>query len=133
MKIQERACGCIIIKDEKVLLIRQLSGAWGFPKGHVEHDETEIETAIREVKEETNIDVQIEESKRYTMQYYTDKGIGKEVVIFLAKPLTDNLIPQDNEIIEAAWLSYSDALATVSYDNTRDLLLKALKENKLYR
>ena len=133
MKIQEKACGCIIIKDEKVLLIRQMSGAWGFPKGHVEHDETEVETAQREVKEETNIDVEIDETKRYTMQYLTDKGIGKEVVIFLAKPLTNNLIPQENEIIEAEWMSYSDAIATVTYDNTRELLLQALKENKLYR
>lgn len=133
MKIQEKACGCIIIKDEKVLLIRQMSGAWGFPKGHVEHDETEVETAIREVKEETNIDVEIDESKRYTMQYYTDKGLGKEVVIFMAKPVTNDLKIQENEIVEADWMSYSDALATVSYDNTRELLLQALKDNKLYR
>ncbi|MBR0350263.1 MAG: NUDIX domain-containing protein [Clostridia bacterium] len=133
MKIQEKACGCIIIKDEKILLIRQMSGAWGFPKGHVEHDETEVETAIREVKEETNIDVEVDESKRYTMQYFTDKGIGKEVVIFLAKPISNDLKIQENEIIEAKWMSYSDALATVSYDNTRELLLHALTENKLYR
>ena len=133
MKIQEKACGCIIIKGEKILLIRQMSGAWGFPKGHVEHDETEVETAIREVKEETNIDVEVDESKRYTMQYFTDKGIGKEVVIFLAKPISNDLKIQENEIIEAKWMSYSDALATVSYDNTRELLLHALTENKLYR
>lgn len=133
MKIQEKACGCIIIKDEKILLIRQMSGAWGFPKGHVEHDETEVETAIREVKEETNIDVEIDETKRYEMHYMTDKGLYKEVVIFMAKPISNDLKIQENEIIEAAWMSYSDALATISYDNTRDLLLQALHENKLYK
>ena len=133
MKIQEKACGCIIIKDEKVLLIRQISGAWGFPKGHVEHEESEVETAIREVKEETNIDVEIDEKKRYTMEYVTDKGLNKEVVIFMAKPISNDLKIQENELIDAQWMSYSDALATVSYDNTRDLLLQALRENKLYK
>lgn len=133
MKIQEKACGCIIIKDEKVLLIRQISGAWGFPKGHVEHEESEVETAIREVKEETNIDVKIDEKKRYTMEYVTDKGLNKEVVIFMAKPISNDLKIQENELIDAQWMSYSDALATVSYDNTRDLLLQALRENKLYK
>lgn len=70
----EKSCGCIIIEDEKVLLVKQTKGHWGFPKGHVEADETEVETAIREVKEETNIDVEVEENKRYTMRYVTDKG-----------------------------------------------------------
>ena len=52
-KEREKSCGCIIINKNKVLLIKQTKGHWGFPKGHVEKDETEIETAIREVKEET--------------------------------------------------------------------------------
>ena len=53
----EKSCGCIIIEDKKVLLIKQTNGVWGFPKGHVEENETELQTAEREVKEETNIDV----------------------------------------------------------------------------
>ena len=65
----EKACGCIIIEDQKVLLIKQKDENWGFPKGHVEEGETEEETAAREVKEETNIDVEIESSKKYEMEY----------------------------------------------------------------
>ena len=53
----EKSCGCIIIEDKKVLLIKQTNGIWGFPKGHVEENETELQTAEREVKEETNLDV----------------------------------------------------------------------------
>ena len=53
-KEREKSFVCIITKDNKVLLIKQTKGHWGFPKGHVEKNETEIETAIREVKEETN-------------------------------------------------------------------------------
>ena len=43
-KEREKSCGCIIINKNKVLLIKQTKGHWGFPKGHIEKDETEIET-----------------------------------------------------------------------------------------
>ena len=76
-KEREKSCGCIITKDNKVLLIKQTKGHWGFPKRHVEKNETEIETAIREVKEETNLDVEVDANKRYTMEYVTDKGKNK--------------------------------------------------------
>lgn len=60
---KEKSCGCIILKDEEVLLIgtRDDSGKmfWSFPKGHQEDGETDIETAIRETKEETGLYVEI--------------------------------------------------------------------------
>ena len=49
----EKSCGAIIFNDGKVLVVKQTSGFYGFPKGHVEIGETEKETAIRETKEET--------------------------------------------------------------------------------
>ena len=48
----EKSCGAFIIKDGKVILIQQLDGFLGFPKGHVEGNETEEQTAIRDIKEE---------------------------------------------------------------------------------
>ena len=83
-KEREKSCGCIIINKNKVLLIKQTKGHWGFRKDMSKKDETEIETAIREVKEETNLDVEIEANKRYTMEYVTDKGTLKQVVLFIA-------------------------------------------------
>lgn len=50
-KEREKFCGCIITKDNKVLLIKQTKGHWGFPKGHVEKNETEIEIAKDYTKE----------------------------------------------------------------------------------
>ena len=55
----EKSCGAVIFDGDKVLVIQQVKGHWGFPKGHVENGETEIETALREIKEETNLDVEI--------------------------------------------------------------------------
>ena len=100
----EKSCGCIIIEDKKVLLIKQTNGIWGFPKGHVEKNETELQTAEREVKEETNIDVKIDETKRYTMNYITDRGASKEVVLFLAQKIGGNLSRQESEISQIEWL-----------------------------
>ena len=81
----EKACGCVIIKEGKVLLIKDNHGNWGVPKGHVEKNETEIETAVRETKEETNIDVKIDESKRYVVEYKVGEDIFKTVVYFIAE------------------------------------------------
>ncbi len=131
MKVQEKSCGCVIIDNKKVLLVKQLSGTWGFPKGHIEHDELEEDTAIREVKEETNIDAEIDLNKRYEMHYTTDKGKYKEVVFFLAKKVGGTLKKQDDEIIEAKWVDFYDALELISYDNTKELFEKIMKENNL--
>lgn len=125
-KPMEKSCGCIIINDDKVLLIKQTKGHWGFPKGHVEKDETEIETATREVKEETNLDVAIDENKRYTMKYVTDKGKLKEVVLFIAKCVGGEIERQESEISEIKWLNFNEALKKITYDNTRELFKKVL-------
>jgi len=124
----EKSCGCIIIENKKVLLIQQNKGFWSFPKGHVEENETEIETAIREVKEETNIDVEVDSSKRYTMEYMTDKGTIKKVVLFVAKMVGGNLKAQESEVSTIKWLEFDDALKTLTYENAREILKKALKE-----
>ena len=56
---KEKSCGIIVFDNDKVLVVKHLDGHYGFPKGHVENNETEEETAIREVKEETNCDAKI--------------------------------------------------------------------------
>lgn len=129
-KSMEKSCGCIIINDNKVLLIKQTQGHWGFPKGHVEKDETEIETATREVKEETNLDVAIDVNKRYTMKYVTDKGKLKEVVLFIAKCTGGEINRQESEVSEIKWLDFDEAVKTITYDNTRELFKKVLEELK---
>ena len=61
----EKSCGGIVYRkfhgNTEILLIKHIkSGYWSFPKGHVENGETEEETAKREIKEETGIDVYID-------------------------------------------------------------------------
>lgn len=126
---KEKACGCIIIDNGKVLLIQQNKGWWGFPKGHVEEGETEIETAIREVKEETNIDVVPDENKRYEQEYMLENGILKQVVLFVATKTSNDIKAQESEVQNIKWFDFKEAAEIITYEDTKDLLLKALKEN----
>ncbi len=122
IKLREKSCGCVIIEDGKVLLIQQTKGHWGLPKGHVEEGETEEETAIREVKEETNLDVEIIDGKRYVTEYPTDKGTIKEVVFFVGKKVGGEVEKQEEEVSKIEWLEFSDAIEKVTYEDTKMLL-----------
>ena len=129
---KEKSCGAIIIHDGKVLVIHQNNDVWCFPKGHVEEGESEVETAIREVKEETNLDVEIDSSKRYSINYLVKDGISKEAVYFLAKPIGDiNIIKQDSEIEKAYFEDIDKVINVISYDNLKDMWGKVLEENRL--
>ena len=128
---KEKSCGSIVIDSDMVLLVKHNAGHWDFPKGHVENDESEEETAIREVKEETNLDVEIDANKRYTMEYVTDKGTLKQVVLFIAKCTGGEIKAQECEVNDIKWLDFDEAMQTITYDNTRELFKKILKERKI--
>ena len=130
-RMTEKSCGCIVIENGRVLLIQQRNGHWGFPKGHIEDDETERNAAIRETKEETNIDVEIEDNRMYTENYITDKGNYKEVVYYVAKPINSEIKRQESEINQIKWVDLADAVEKLTYDNTRDLLKKIIKDKNL--
>lgn len=115
---REKSCGAIIVNDkQEILLLKQTKGHYSFPKGHVELGETEIETAIREVKEETNIDILIDESKRYVITYQVGTDIIKDVVYFLAKPVSYKLIPQETEVVEILWVPITDVPKYLGFEN----------------
>ena len=127
---KEKSCGCIIIDNNKVALVKEPEGHWGFPKGHVEANETEIETAIREVKEEINLDVQIDGLIKYEQTYITKKNTEKTVVFFVTDKWNGKIEPQITEVVDAGWFSFNEAFETLTYDNTKDLLKKVIEDMK---
>jgi len=118
---QEKSCGCIVIKDNNVLLVQNTNCNWSFPKGHMESGETEKETALRETKEETNLDVEIISEKRYVISYQSKPGVVKEVVYFVAKPLSNDCIIQEKEIICLGYFDLDEALNVLSYEDIKKL------------
>lgn len=124
----EKSCGAIVLDGEKILVLQQKKGHWGFPKGHVENNETEVETAIREIKEETNVDVEINDKFRYSETYSPAEGVEKEVVYFIAKKIGGTDKPQEAEVQAISWLNYEDAMETLTYENSKKILKQAWKD-----
>lgn len=125
---KEKSCGCVIVDDNKVLLVKHNAGHWDFPKGHIENNETEEQTALREVKEETNIDVVIILGYRYTIEYSPKENVLKEVVFFLANKISDELKPQESEISDIRWVEVNEAIEQITYDDSKNILRKIIKE-----
>ena len=133
LKNKEKSCGVVVVKKGKVLLIKHNKGHYGFPKGHMEENETEIETAIREVKEETNIDVKVDEDKRYEISYYKDNGNLKTVIYFIGYPTNDDIEPQHSEISEVFWVDIDKVEDYLGFHNILELwnnkIIKDIKNN----
>ena len=86
----EKSCGAICYTREegapRVLVIcHRYGGHWAFPKGHVEAGESEEETAMREVREETGAQVRVRPGYREVTTYSPAKGVTKDVVFFVAE------------------------------------------------
>ena len=128
--LHEKSCGAIVYRkshgNTEILLIKHVnSGHWSFPKGHVEGNETELETAQREIKEETGIDVILDPTFRETVSYSPKKDTHKIVVYFLAKAKNFDFIPQEEEIAEIRWVDIGYAVNILTYENDRVIVNKA--------
>lgn len=109
---------------EYLLLESQNKGYfWGFPKGHVEENETLAETAAREIKEETQLVLPIDTSFHVYTEYDLPNGNRKQMTLFTAD-LTDNedIHLQAEEIKNCGWFNYQDAREQLTYDNLKTLL-----------
>lgn len=127
---KEKSCGAIVYRkfhgNTEILLIKHInSGHWSFPKGHVEPGETEVETAYREVMEETGIDILLYPTFRETVTYYPKRDIFKEVVYFLAKAKNHDFVPQEDEIAEIRWAEIDLAIQLLTYENDKAIVQKA--------
>lgn len=122
--INEYSCGGLVYrfndqtKEIEYLIIKQVNGRhYGFPKGHMEENETKAETAYREILEETGIKTVIDINKNAVIYYEPKPGIKKEVTYFLAKALTFNITYQHSEITEASWLTKNKVLEILTFQN----------------
>ena len=138
--IREKSCGAVIYhkKDDKTkyLLLNYAAGHWDFVKGNVEPGETEKETVLRELNEETGItDARFIEGFRERISYFyrrEGRTVYKEVIFFLIES-KESRIKLSYEHIGYEWLNYEKAMAKLTFANAKTLLEKAhefLMKNK---
>lgn len=123
---KEKSCGCIVIDNNKVLLVKHNAGHWDFPKGHVEKNETEEQTALREVKEETNLDVI---KSIYLNKIFNYKSLGYECVeyVYLSKVENNNIILNE-EHIDYKWCSFNEFVDLIYWFESKENLILLLKD-----
>ena len=126
--IKDKSCGCIVIDNGKVLLVKHRKGHVGFSKGHPEKNETDKEAAIREIKEETNIDVEIISDKIYKETYSPEEGVIKDVIYFLARKLSGEDKPQEEEVAQIIWVDVEKAFDEITFEESKQVLRDVLKD-----
>lgn len=129
--IKERSCGAVVWRKRggrrHYLIIQNRSGHNGFPKGHMEYGESEVQTAIREIKEETSLDVTLDTTFKVEYRYLVDGYIHKSAIYFLASYNDGEFRPQKGEVYGIWLLPFEEALNQLDYEQDRRILRMAEK------
>jgi bis(5'-nucleosidyl)-tetraphosphatase len=133
MFISEKSCGAVVVLTNttpKYLLLHYEAGHWDFVKGNVEPKESEKDTVIRELQEETGIVKArfIDDFREKTEYFYRRQGatIHKEVIFFLMETHTET-VKLSFEHVGFIWLDYQQAMDKLTFKNAKDVLRKAHK------
>jgi 8-oxo-dGTP pyrophosphatase MutT (NUDIX family) len=103
--------------------------AWGLAKGGIEPDESTEDAAVREVREETGIDAEIEESLGDTRYFYVwdEVRVRKVVHFYLMRATGGDTTDRDDEMEDVQWFPLDRALKRAAYRGERDVLSRAAK------
>lgn len=128
------SCGVIPVYiydngDIQFLLVQGHGGYWGFPKGHKEKGESDMQTARRELIEETQVICKkyLTDNKfteRYRIRKKRGTDIIKKVIYFIGITESKNVIRQTTELKKHGWFSLEEAKEKL-LDNRKEILQKA--------
>lgn len=126
------SCGAIVFfKDSEKLefLLLKYPNYWGFPKGEKEEGENELEAARREIKEETNLDVDFIPGfrKEYEYSYWLGKRLVKKTAVFFLAKARNKDVKISWEHEDYRWLEFEEALKYLTYEKDRENLREAYK------
>lgn len=136
--VRATSCGGIVLRDKngttEICLGKRKrsngrgSATWSLPKGTPNNGESTEETALREVAEETGLEVKILRTVGPIEYFFTQDGqrIHKTVHYFLMKPTGGSLDQHDHEFDEVAWMSIDEARRLMSFETERQIVEEAL-------
>ena len=130
--ITEKSCGAIVFTKEnkqiKYVIVCSKEGIFGFPKGHMEGTETETETALREIFEETGLSVRLIDGFRaedtHTFIRNNDTRL-KHIVYFLGEYSKQSPTAQETELSSIQLMDYETAMAAFQFASSKRLLTEA--------
>jgi len=126
----EHSCGAILFTKENgerlYALVMEVTGSYGFPKGHQEGNETDFETATREIREETGItNIRFIPNLKRTIRYKVGDFIEKEVVYFVAYYENQEFdIQIKNEILSVKKYPIDIALNLLKFQELKNILIE---------
>ncbi len=131
---KEVKAGAVVysIHEDQIMLglVHDVFGYWTLSRGGVEEGETARDTAIREIKEEMNLDITTEEevgSIDYVANHPTTGKSLKQIIYFLGKsdfvPVT---LTSDGGLDDAKWFTLAEIPKLKMYDNIADIITKAI-------
>ena len=127
----EKSCGAVVFtrmnNEIQYLLIRNLTGIYGFPKGHVEQGETEEQTALREVFEEVGLAIKLVSGFRSEDEHPIPQkeNTMKQIVYFLGEYSNQEFTYQKEELTDALLTDYETAMTLFQFDSSKRILTEA--------
>jgi len=127
--LDQTSCGAVVYRrsekgTEVLVVFQDKNGIWSLPKGHREKGETEAQTALREISEETGLRVKLKDGFRKEVRYTFSIGIRKKVVFFLAEYEGGELKADPEEISDIRWVDIPTA-KTMLFENCHKILDEA--------
>ena len=124
-----KSCGVLPCREtqeqrEYLLVFEHDSQCWSLPKGHMEAGETEEETALRELYEETGLTARLETTKSATIEYPISPISRKQVVFFLGH-VSGTLKAREGEIDDFKWVK-AEELKDYLFPDTVDACNKLI-------
>ena len=134
MPPRDAAGGIIINAEEKIILVYQNGNSWSFPKGGIDPGETTEQTAWREIHEETGLSADLLEYKgelgSYVRHSIGRDGTGEDTsrlpstrTFYLFKTQATELVPQDDEVTEARFVTVDEALTLLTHPKDKEFLM----------
>jgi 8-oxo-dGTP pyrophosphatase MutT (NUDIX family) len=121
----------VVVRGDQVIVIvpakSRSSNVLALPKGHPDGDESPLEAAVREVREETGVvAAPIEKLGEIEYTYERKRGlVDKRVAFWLFEYRSGDLSP-DHEIAEARWMPLEEAAEALTYEGEREMVRRAL-------
>jgi 8-oxo-dGTP pyrophosphatase MutT (NUDIX family) len=102
----------------------------GLPKGHPDGDESAMQAAAREVREETGVDAELIEKLGDVRYRYERNGktVSKRVTFFRFEYRSGDLADHDHEIEEASWMPLEEAVQALTYPGEREMVQRAISQ-----